>query len=113
MTCGKHSRPLHPACCVIPELLCVTDFGRGSGAGGDGWYPGVPGERVADGGENLVPVLGGGGCVATDGVPVPRGGLRAEPAADLLLGFRRPRVAFGLVVRADRQLRAVRVIRSL
>jgi len=44
-------------------------------------------------------VLGCGGCVAADGVAVPGGGLRAEPAADLLLGFRWSRVAFGLVVR--------------
>jgi hypothetical protein len=89
--------PAPASVCVIPELLCVTGFGRGSGVGADGWYPGVPGERVADGGEDLVPVLGGGGCVAADRVPVPGGGQRAEPAADLLLGFRGPRVAFGLI----------------
>ena len=75
----------------------MTGFGRGSGTGGDGWYPGVPGEGVADGGEDGVAVLGGSGRVAADGVPVPGGVLRAESAADLLLGFRRPRVAFCLM----------------
>src|SRR6266542_4078098 len=72
-------------------------FGCGSGAGGDGRYPGVSGEGVADGGEDLVPVLGGGGCVAADGVPVAGGFFRAKPAADLLLGFRGTQVTFGLV----------------
>jgi hypothetical protein len=42
-------------------------------------------------------VLDGGGCVTADGVPVPRGGLGAEAAGDLLLGLRGPQVAFGLV----------------
>ena len=81
---GKHSAL---AVLVIPELLCVTGSGRGSGAGRDGWHPGVPGEGVADGGEDGDPVLGGGGGVSADGVPVPGGFLRAEPAGDLLLGL--------------------------
>jgi len=42
-------------------------------------------------------VLDGGGAVAADRVPVAGGLLRAEPAAYLLLGLRRPQVAFGLV----------------
>jgi hypothetical protein len=52
---------------LVSELVtnAVRFVGNpGSGVGGDGWYPGVPGERVADGGERLVPMLGGGGCVA-------------------------------------------------
>ena len=44
-------------CLVTPESLCVTGSGRGSGAGGDGWYPGVAGEGVVDGGEGVVSVL--------------------------------------------------------
>src|SRR5271157_1013567 len=71
--------------------------GCSSGAGGDGRYPGVSGESVLDGGEHVNSVLAGGGCVAADGVAVPGGGLGAEPAADLLLGFRGAQVAFGLV----------------
>jgi hypothetical protein len=47
-------------------------------------------------GENAGAVLGGGGDVAADGVPVAGGLLRAEPAGDLLLGFRRPQITFGL-----------------
>src|SRR5512135_754443 len=39
-------------------------------------------------------VLAGGGCVTADGVAVPGRGLGAEPAADLLLGFRGAQVAF-------------------
>jgi len=42
---------------------------RVSGAGRDGWHPGVSGERVAQGGEGADAVLGGGGEVAADGVP--------------------------------------------
>jgi hypothetical protein len=38
-------------------------------------------------------VLGGGGCVAADGVLVAGGFLRAEPTGDLLLGLRWPQVA--------------------
>jgi hypothetical protein len=53
---GKHSRLARGL--VIPELLSVTGSGRGSGAGRDGWHPGVSGEGVADGGEDGDPVLG-------------------------------------------------------
>ena len=42
-------------------------------------------------------VLGGGGDVAADGVPVPGGFLGAEPAGDLLLGLGRAQVPLGLV----------------
>ena len=69
----------------------------GSGGGRDGWYPGFPGEGVVDGYEDGDAVLDSGGGVAADGVPVAGGFLRAEPAADLLLGLRRPQVAFGLI----------------
>jgi hypothetical protein len=60
-------------------------------------YPEVSGEGVADGGEDLVSVLGGGGGVSADGVSVAGGFLRAEPAGYLLLGFRRAQVTVGLV----------------
>jgi hypothetical protein len=66
---------------------------------GDGWHPGVAGEGAVDGGQDVGAVLGGGGEVAADGVPVAGGLLRPEPAGDLLLGFRGPQVAFGLVGR--------------
>src|SRR5208283_312362 len=71
--------------------------GCSSGDGRDGWYPGVSGEGVLDRGEHVNSVLAGGGCVSADGVAVPGGGFRAEPAADLLLGFRGAQVAFSLV----------------
>jgi hypothetical protein len=65
-----------------------------------GWgYPAVPGEGVADSGEDVEAVLCGGRCEAADGVPVPGGGHRAEPAGDLLLRLGRAQVAFGLVGR--------------
>ena len=44
-------------------------------------------------------MFGGGGCVPADGVPMPGGCLRAEPAADLLLSFRWSCVPFSLIVR--------------
>jgi hypothetical protein len=75
----------------------VIACGRISGAGGDGWHPGVSGERVAQGGEDADAVLGGGGDVAADGIPVPGGLLGAEPAGNLLLGLGRAQVAFGLI----------------
>jgi hypothetical protein len=52
---------------------------------------------VTDRGEDVRAVLGGGGDVAADGVPVLGGSLGAEPAGDLLLGLGRAEVAFGLV----------------
>ena len=45
---------------------------------GDGRHPGVSGERVAQGGEDVDAVLGGGGNVASDGVAVPGCLLRAR-----------------------------------
>jgi hypothetical protein len=42
-------------------------------------------------------VLAGGGDVAADRVPVPGGGLGAEPPGDLLLGFRWPQIPLGVV----------------
>lgn len=42
-------------------------------------------------------MLGGGGQVAADRVPVPGGLLGAESAGDFLLGFGRAQVAFGVV----------------
>src|SRR5258708_23149302 len=82
---------------VMPELLCVTRLGCGSGGSGDRRDPGISGEGIADGGEDGGAVLCGGGGVAADRVPVAGGLFRAEPAADLLLGFRGPQVTFGLV----------------
>jgi DNA polymerase III delta prime subunit len=82
---------------VMPELLCVTSFGCGSGGSGDRRDPGISGEGVADGGEDGGAVLCGGGGVAADRIPVAGALFRAEPAADLLLGFRGAQVAFGLV----------------
>ncbi len=79
----------------MPESLYVTVFGCGSGAGRDRRYPGVSGEGVADGGEDGDAVLGCGGGVSADGVPVAGGCLGAESAGDLLLGFGGPQVAFG------------------
>ena len=55
---------------------------------GEGWHPGVPGEGAADGGDDVLAVLAGGVDVAADGVAVAGGGLGAEAAGDLLLGFR-------------------------
>ena len=46
----------------------------------DGRHPGVPGEGVVDGGQDVRAVLGDGGDVAADGVPVAGDLLRAEPA---------------------------------
>ena len=77
----------------MPESPCVTVFECGSGAGRDRRYPGVSREGVADGGEDGDPVLGGGGGVSADIVPVASGCLGAEPAGDLLLGFGGPQVA--------------------
>src|SRR5258708_38625279 len=68
-----------------------------SGRVGDGWHPGVAGEGAVDGGEDVGAVLGGGGYVAADGVPVAGDLLGAEPAGDLLLGLSGPQVAFGAV----------------
>ena len=64
---------------------------------GEGRHPGVSGECVADGGDDGLAVLAGGVEVAADGVPVAGGGLGAEPDGDLLLGFRWPQVALGLM----------------
>src|SRR5580700_4865351 len=75
----------------------VIACGRISAGGGDGRHPGIPGERVAQGGEDADAVLGGGGNVAADGVPVPGGLLGAEPAGDLLLDLGRSHVSLGLV----------------
>lgn len=61
---------------------------------GDGWHPGAAGEGVVDGGQDVGAVLGDGGDVAADGLPVPGGLFGAEPPRYLLLGFRRPQVAF-------------------
>ena len=51
--------------------------------------------------------------VAADVQPVLGGVFAGEPAGDFLLRLQRPDAALADVVRADRQLRAVRVIRSL
>src|SRR5260370_37902337 len=71
--------------------------GRGRWRVGDGRHPGVAGEGVVDGGQDVGAVLGGGGDVAADGVPVAGGLLGAEPARYLLLGLGWPHIAFRLV----------------
>jgi hypothetical protein len=52
---------------------------------GDGRHPGVAGEGVVDGGQDMGTVLGGGGDVAADGVPVASGLPGAEPADPVAL----------------------------
>ncbi len=52
-----------------------------------------------DGGQDVGAVLGDGGDVSADGVPVAGDLLGAEPARDLLLGLRGPQVAFRLIGR--------------
>lgn len=52
-----------------------------------------------DSGEDVRSVLGGGGDVAADGVPVASDLLRSEPAGCLLLGLGGPQVPFGLIRR--------------
>jgi hypothetical protein len=47
-------------------------------------------EGRTDGGHDVCAVLGGGGQVAADGIPVLGGGLRAESSGELLLGPGRP-----------------------
>src|ERR1039457_5247498 len=68
-----------------------------SGRVGDGRHPGIPGEGAVDRGQDVGAVLGGGGDVAADGVPVAGDLLGAEPAGDLLLGLSGPQVAFRLI----------------
>src|SRR5487761_1639402 len=70
---------------------------RGLRGVGDGWHPGAAVECVAQRGQDVDAVLGRGGQVAADRVPVSGGLLGAEPAGDLLLGFRWAYVPFGLV----------------
>src|SRR5262252_7547854 len=64
---------------------------------GDGRHPGVPGEGVVDGGQDVGAVLGGGGDVAADGVPVAGDLFGAEPAGYLLLRLGGSDVPLGLV----------------
>jgi hypothetical protein len=64
---------------------------------GDGWLPGVPGKRVAQGGKDAGSVLCGGGQVTAGGVALAGGFLRAEPAGYVLLDLRLADVPFGLV----------------
>jgi hypothetical protein len=71
----------------MPELLCVTVLGVVQALAGIGGIQGFPGEGIADDGEDGDPVLGGGGGVSADCVPVAGCFLRAEPAGDLLLGL--------------------------
>jgi hypothetical protein len=57
----------------------------------------VTSERVAQRGQDVDAVLGGGGQIAADRVPVPGGLLGGEPSGDLLLDFGGAQVAFGLI----------------
>jgi hypothetical protein len=70
---------------------------RRLGRAGYGWHPRAAGDRVAQGGHCVDAVLGGGGQVAADRVPVPGGLLGAEPPGDFLLGLGWPQVPLGLV----------------
>jgi hypothetical protein len=79
-------------------LLALRDWRRaGLGAFRDWRHPGFSGEGVAERGDDAGAVFCGGGDVTADGVPVPCDVFGAEPAGDLLLGFRRAQVAFGLI----------------
>ncbi len=86
---------------ACPAVLCpiaLCDWGRaGLCSCGNRRHPGVSGEGVADGVHDVGAVLAGSVEVAADGVAVAGGGLGAEPARDLLLGFRRAQVALGLI----------------
>jgi hypothetical protein len=66
---------------------------RDLGRVGDGRHPGASGEGVVDGGQDVGAVLGDGGDVAADGVPVAGELLGAEPARYLLLGLSGPQIA--------------------
>jgi len=86
--------------CLCVAFVCVAPrdcLRAGLGAGGNWRHPGISGEGVAQSGEDAGAVLGGGGDVAADGVPVPGGVFGAEPAGDLLLGLGRADVPFSLV----------------
>src|SRR6266542_5959939 len=86
---------------ACPAVLCpiaLCDWGRaGLCSCGNRRHPGVSGEGVADGVHDVGAVLAGSVEVAANGVAVAGGGLGAEPARDLLLGFRRAQVALGLI----------------
>jgi hypothetical protein len=75
-------------------VLCGVEGGVG-----DGWHPGDAEEGVAQGGQDVGVVLGGGGDVAADGVAVAGDLLGAESAGYFLLGLCGPQVAFCLVRR--------------
>jgi hypothetical protein len=60
-------------------------------------HPGVSGAGVTDHGDDGLAVFAGDVEVAADRVTVAGGGLGAEPAGELLRGFRRALVAFALV----------------
>jgi hypothetical protein len=64
----------------------------GSGIGGIQGLPVIASRRA-----DVLAVLGGGGDVTADRVPVPGDLLGAEPAGDLLLGFGWPHVSLRLV----------------
>src|SRR6266566_5022110 len=63
----------------------------------DRGHPGVAGEGVADRSEDVLAVLGGGGYVAADGVPVPGCFPGPEPAGDFLLSLGGADVPLSLV----------------
>src|SRR5262245_60676363 len=91
--------PVCPTQTVNIQVLVVTlgALGPGLDVVGDGGRPGVAGEGVAQGGEDVGAVFGGGGGVAADGVAVTGGGFGAQAAGDFLLGFGGAQVPFGLV----------------
>jgi hypothetical protein len=68
LPCFVNIQPGSLGCCdSVPARLT----GPGLWRVGNGWHPGVAGDRVAQGGEDAGAVLAGGGDVAADRVPVP------------------------------------------
>ena len=61
---------LHRISSIHDWVMGGAGFGRGLWGVGEGGRQGLPAEGVVDGGQDVGAVLGGGGDVAADGVPV-------------------------------------------